>query len=47
MSIYTKFFSFMFEKFVVFGYSISLGQVILFGCLCSVVGYLIGSIFKR
>lgn len=47
MSVYGSFFSFMTRSFNCCGYNISFWQVIIFGSLCSIAGYLIGSFFKK
>lgn len=47
MSVYGEFFNFMMRKFSLLGYSVSFFDVIAFGVLCSLVGYIIGAFFKR
>ena len=47
MSAYTGFFNFMFRSFSLLGYQVSFFKVIVFGSLCSIVGYFIGSFFKK
>lgn len=47
MSAYKGFFDFMFMQFNLLGYNISFWQVIVFGCIATMVGYFIGSFFKK
>lgn len=47
MAVYSEFFNFMTKNFNLLGYSVSFWQVIVFGFVCSIAGYIIGSFFKK
>lgn len=47
MRVYIMFFEFMNTTFNVFGYTVSFWHVLVFGALSSMIGYFIGTWFRR
>lgn len=47
MDILVRFFEFMNTSFSVWGFTLSFWQVLVFGVLCDLVGYFVGTWFRR
>ena len=47
MAVFGEFFKFFNNTFTILGFNISLFQVIVFGGISSIVGYVIGTFFRR
>lgn len=47
MAVFGEFFKFFGNTFSVLGFNISFFQIVVFGAICSGVGYIIGTFFRR